>query len=551
MEHKLSKLKNFSGIEGPVVTIVMDGVGLSDNTDGNAVKNAYTPTLDMLMSGYEWRKLAAHGKAVGLPSDDDMGNSEVGHNALGSGQVFSQGAKLVNESISSGKMFEGETWLSLIGNCKKTGGTLHFIGLFSDGNVHSNIEHLRAMIVRAKDDGIKKVRVHILLDGRDVGETSALDYILPFEEFLSSVRSSGFDVKIASGGGRMKITMDRYEANWSMVAEGWKTHVLGIGRTFASAEEAVKTYRAETGAIDQDLPAFVIAEDGKPVGTIEDGDSVIYYNFRGDRAIEISKAFDGGKEFDKFDRVRVPDVVYAGMLEYDGDLHIPKKYLVSPPEIRNTMGEYLACTGVTQYAISETQKYGHVTYFWNGNRSGKFDDKTETYKEIHSDVIPFEQRPWMQCALIADDVIKAIEDGSYRFIRCNFPNGDMVGHTGNYEATIVSMEALDLQLARILKAVDAAKGVAIITADHGNADEMYELDKKTKKAKQNPDGTPKAKTSHTLNPVPCIIYDNFYKDKYSVKPQAQFGLANIAATVVGFLGYEAPDMWNESLISIK
>ena len=239
------------------------------------------------------------------------------------------------------------------------------------------------------------------------------------------------------------------------------------------------------------------------------------------------------------------------MLEYDGDLHIPHRYLVNPPEIKNTMGQFLAETGVTQFAISETQKYGHVTYFWNGNRSGKFDEKTETYEEIPSDVIPFEQRPWMQCALIADAVIAAIESGKYRYIRCNFPNGDMVGHTGNYEATIVAVEALDLQLARIIAAVDKAKGVAIITADHGNADEMYEYDKKKGCVKTNPDGTPKAKTSHTLNPVPCIIYDNFYSDKYTVKPQAKFGLANVAATTVNLLGYDAPEMWNESLIEAK
>ena len=549
MANKLEQLTNKVGVQGPVVTIVMDGVGIAADGAGNAVKNAYTPTLDMLMEKYPWVKLQAHGKAVGLMSDDDMGNSEVGHNALGSGQVFAQGAKLVTESIESGKIFEGKTWNELVDNAKANNSTLHFIGLFSDGNVHSHINHLREMIKRAKADGVKSVRVHILLDGRDVGETSALDYVTPFEAFLADLRDDSFDVMIASGGGRMQITMDRYEANWKMVEEGWKTHGLGEGRQFASAEEAITTYRSETGVIDQDLPAFVIAKDGKPVGTIEDGDSVVFYNFRGDRAIEISKAFDSGIEFDKFNKVRSPKVVYAGMLEYDGDLHIPSRYLVAPPAITNTMGEYLAGTGVTQFAVSETQKYGHVTYFWNGNRSGKFDDATETYVEIPSDVVPFEQRPWMQCALVADSVIDAIKSGKYQYIRANFPNGDMVGHTGNYLATIVSMEALDIQLARILAAVDAAKGVAIITADHGNADEMYEVDKKGN-AKMNKDGSYKAKTSHTLNPVPCIIYDNFTSDKYTVK-EGKFGLANVAATTAELLGYKAPAMWCESLIEIK
>ncbi len=549
---KLKKAASPINVKGPVLTIVMDGVGLAPEGDGNAVKRAYTPTLDGLMKKYPMVKLKAHGKAVGLPTDDDMGNSEVGHNALGSGQVFAQGALLVSNSIASGKLFASAAWQDEVENVKKSGGTLHFLGLFSDGNVHSYIDHLKALITHSKADGVHRVRVHILLDGRDVGETSALDYVRPFEEFMAGLCDDGFDIKIASGGGRMKITMDRYEANWPMVELGWKTHVLGEGRQFASAEEAITVYREETHAIDQDLPPFVIAEDGKPVGTIEDGDSVIFYNFRGDRSIEISKAFEAGDDFDKFDRVRVPKVAYAGMLEYDGDLHIPSRYLVSPPEITNTMGEYLAGTGVAQYAISETQKFGHVTYFWNGNRSGKFSEELETYVEVPSDVVPFEQRPWMKCAEITDKLIDAMRSGKYPSMRVNFPNGDMVGHTGSLEATICSMEALDLQIARLLKVVDELEGVALITADHGNADEMYEVDKKTGAPKQNKDGSYKAKTSHTLNPVPFIIYDNFYSDKYTVKEdKGTFGLSDVAATAVNLLGYEAPDMWDESIIELK
>lgn len=553
MMKTLQKLKNFDGVKGPVLTIVMDGVGLAPDGPGNAVKSAYTPNLDMLMANYPHVALKAHGTAVGLPSDDDMGNSEVGHNALGAGQVFAQGAKLVSNSIESGKMFEGATWKELIANVKATGGVLHFLGLFSDGNVHSHIDHLKAMITEAKKEGVRIVRIHTLLDGRDVGETSALEYIDPFEDFLKGLNDAGFDAAIASGGGRMTITMDRYEANWKMVELGWHTHVLGEGRQFASAAEAVKTYREETHAIDQDLPPFVIAKDGKPIGTINDGDSVIFYNFRGDRSIEISKAFDGGAEFDKFDRVRVPKVVYAGMLEYDGDLHIPKKYLVNPPEITNTMSEYLAGTGVSQLAISETQKFGHVTYFWNGNKSGKFSEKLETYIEVPSDVVPFEQRPWMKCAEITDKLIECLESGKYRYLRVNFPNGDMVGHTGSLAATRCSMEALDLQLGRILPVLDRLGGAALITADHGNADEMYEIDKKTGEPKKDKNGKYKAKTSHTLNKVPCIIYDNTEaKNHYEMKPdEGKFGLSDVAATMVNLMGYEAPSMWDESLIKVK
>ena len=548
----LEKSKKFAGVEGPLLTIVMDGVGIAPDNGANAIAAAHTPTLDHLMANYPMVAIRAHGTAVGLPSDDDMGNSEVGHNALGSGQVFAQGAKLVSQSIETGKLFASGTWLEIVDGVKANDSTLHFMGLFSDGNVHSHIDHLKALIENAKNAGVKKVRIHILLDGRDVGETSALDYVCPFEEYLNTLRSEEFDIAIASGGGRMQITMDRYEANWAMVEAGWKTHVLGEGRQFASAEEAITTYRNELKVIDQDLPPFVIAKDGEPVGTIHDGDSVIFFNFRGDRSIEISKAFESGEEFDKFDRKRVPTVLYAGMLEYDGDLHIPSRVLVNPPEITNTMTEYLCSVGVSELAISETQKYGHVTYFWNGNKSGKFSEELETYIEVPSDVVPFEQRPWMKCAEITDKLIECLKSGEYKFLRVNFPNGDMVGHTGSFLATECSMEALDLQLARILKVVDELHGAAIITADHGNADEMYEIDKKTGAPKAGKDGSFKAKTSHTLNPVPCIIYDNFNADKYEVKSDRRdLGLSSVAATTVNLLGYEAPSIWDESLVNLK
>ena len=548
--NKLVKNQSFSGVKGPLLTIVMDGVGIAPDTGANAVKLAHTPTLDRLMKEYPMMTLRAHGTAVGLPSDDDMGNSEVGHNALGAGQVFAQGAKLVSSSIESGKMFASAAWREIVEGAK--GGTLHFLGLFSDGNVHSHIDHLKAMLVQAKKEGLRRVRVHILIDGRDVGETSALDYILPFEAFLDTLRSDDFDIMIASGGGRMKITMDRYEANWRMVEDGWHTHVLGEGRQFATAEEAVVTYRKELGVIDQDLPPFVIAKDGKPVGTVEDGDSVVFFNFRGDRSIEISKTFEGGADFAAFNRVRVPKVTYAGMLEYDGDAHIPSRYLVSPPEITCTSGEYFCNTGISQYAISETQKYGHVTYFWNGNRSGKFSESLETYVEIPSDVVPFEERPWMKCAEITDALIEALRSGKYRYLRVNFPNGDMVGHTGNLLATECSMEALDLQLARILKVVDELEGAAIITADHGNADEMAEIDKKTAAPKLDKEGRMKAKTSHTLNKVPCILYDNFTADRYALKEDdGSYGLSAVAATTAILLGYEPAPEWDAAVIEAK
>lgn len=297
----------------PVILVVMDGIGLSDKTLGNAVKMAYKPTLDMLWETCPHTELRAHGLAVGLPTDGDMGNSEVGHNAIGCGQIYSQGAKLVNENIESGELFQSKTWKELVEGAKD-GHAMHFIGLLSDGNVHSHIKHLEALIKEAKAEGVKKVRVHILLDGRDVPETSALTYVDEIENFMNGLNDADFDARIASGGGRMQITMDRYEANWPMVEEGWNIHVHGKGRQFANATEAIETYRNETGVVDQDLPGFVIAENGQPVGLIEDGDSVILFNFRGDRAQEICRAFDEGEEFDKFDRGNKPDVNFAGML---------------------------------------------------------------------------------------------------------------------------------------------------------------------------------------------------------------------------------------------
>lgn len=549
----LQKFPAFAGIQGPVVVVVMDGYGIPKHDVGSAIDAARKPTLDRLFAQYPNITLRAHGTAVGMPSDDDMGNSEVGHNAIGAGQVYAQGAALVANAIAEGAIWQGDAWKEIVAGAK-TGangkaGVLHFIGLFSDGNVHSHIDHLKAMVVQAKAEGVNTVRIHALLDGRDVPETSALEYVVPFEAFLKDVSTGGFDARIASGGGRQCITMDRYDANWPMVARGWRTHVLGEGPQFANATAAVHGLRERNpGTIDQDLPEFVIAEGGKPIGTIEDGDSVVFYNFRGDRAIEITRAFVED-DFSQFDRVRHPRVTYAGMLQYDGDLQLPKRFLVAPPAIKDTSGEWFSRMGLAQFACSETQKFGHVTYFWNGNRSGKFDG--ETWQEVPSDVVPFEQRPWMKAAEITDAMIAALRSGKYKVLRCNYANGDMVGHTGNFRAATMAIEAVDLALSRLLSAIDAAGGVALITADHGNADEMFELDKKTKQPAQNKDGSYKAKTAHTLNPVPLILYDNVSGGKLGLAQTETAGLSNIAATVANLVGFDRHPKWDDSVLVVK
>jgi len=455
----------------------------------------------------------------------------------------------VGLAIETNAMFEGAVWKELVANAIEKNSALHFIGLFSDGNVHSNLNHLEAMLAKAKEQGVKKARIHPLIDGRDVPPTSALDYVERFDAFLADINADGaVDYCVASGGGRMNITMDRYDADWTMVERGWNAHVKAEGRTFTSMREAVETFRTEKpGILDQDLPAFIIERDGAPVGPVVDGDSVIFFNFRGDRSLEITKAFEAD-EITEFDRGPKPDVVYAGMMQYDGDLDVPKKYLVTPPAIDRTMSQYLSNAGVKQFAISETQKFGHVTYFFNGNNSGKFE--TETWQEVPSDVCPFENAPRMKADEITTEVVKAIESGDYKFIRLNFPNGDMVGHTGVPAAVKTAVEAVDESVGKIMEALKKANGIMVCTADHGNSDDMCELDKKTGELKLDDEGKCKPKTAHSLNPVPAIVYDPSGVSNVRKADVADAGIANLAATCITLLGYEPPADYTPSIVEV-
>ena len=548
MTLELVKHASFSGRSGPLLLVIADGVGVAPAGPSNAVDVADTPRLDELASGELYTELAAHGPAVGLPSDDDMGNSEVGHNALGAGRVFAQGAKLVNRAIESGAIFETDVWKQVVEHA--TDGTLHLLGLHSDGNVHSHVEHLYALLRQAADEGIMSVALHLLHDGRDVDARSALRYLERTEKVLAEINEgdSERNYRIASGGGRMKITMDRYGADWAMVGRGYRAHTFGDGRRFASAAEAVETMYAEaddagktTG--DQNLGEFVVVDgDGEPVGTMADGDAVVMFNFRGDRAIEISQTYDD-ERFDHFDRAgddrERPRVFYAGMLEYDGDLKVPANYLVDPPEIDRTISHYLCAEGVRSFAVSETQKYGHVTYFWNGNRSGYIDKSLEHYVEIPSDNVEFDETPAMKVREITAEVIDLLRSGEYRFGRLNFPSGDMVGHTGNLDATVEAMTVIDECVVELASVIEELDGVMVFTADHGNADIMY-----TEK-----NGERMVKTSHTLSPVPFAIYDPNYDGEYHMAAPADAGLANVAATLLNLLGYDAPGDFRQSLIS--
>jgi 2,3-bisphosphoglycerate-independent phosphoglycerate mutase len=527
----------------------MDGVGVRENHFGNAVRLAWTPTMHWLKQRGLYTTLQAHGTAVGLPSDGDIGNSEVGHNALGSGRVFDQGAKLVNSAIASGRMFAGHVWQELLSYVGAQAGTLHFMGLLSDGNVHSHERQLHQMLIRAKQDGVKRVRIHVLFDGRDVGEKSAEIYVDRLEKIMAQLQAPDFDIAPASGGGRMRITMDRYAADWKMVERGWRVHVLGEGRQFPSLMDALIEFRKDPELSDQYLPEFVIAdEDGKAVGPINDGDGVIFFNFRGDRAIEISRAFCES-DWAYFDRIRTPHVYYAGMMEYDGDVKIPKKFLVSPPQIDYTLSEHLIKHKMRQFACSETQKFGHVTYFWNGNRSGYFDKSLEEYLEIPSDEdTNFNQKPWMKAYEITAATIERMYAGHFDFGRINFANGDMVGHTGDLEASVVAVSTIDLMLNRLIRAADKTKTILLVTADHGNCEEMFEAQPTGCNDWEAIDAKITPKTSHTLSPVPFYLYDPEGISKYHIRQGSQFTLANIANTVLCLLGLPPCDRYQPGMI---
>jgi len=550
MSWKLERHASFPGVVGPVVVCVMDGVGIGRGDETDAVWLARTPHLDRLGDIALTSQLAAHGRAVGMPTDGDMGNSEVGHNAFGAGRVFDQGAKLVNQAIKSGSLYDGEVWQRLTDRVRTSGEAMHFLGLLSDGNVHSHIEHLFALLRRCDAEEVKKVRIHALLDGRDVPETSGLAYVDALEELLDTLnRKADRDYRVASGGGRMLITMDRYGADWTMVERGWQTHVHGEARGFSSARAAIETLRDENpGLSDQFLPPFVVHDEaGAACGPIRDGAAVVLFNFRGDRAIEISQAFEDD-HFPHFDRGARPAVQYAGMMQYDGDVPVPKQYLVAPPAIDRTLGEYLVNNGQAQLAVSETQKYGHVTFFWNGNRSGRFDEDSETYIEVPSDTLPFEERPWMKAAEITDAVIRELESGRYRHARLNYANGDMVGHTGRHEPTVQAVQAVDLQVGRLIPVIEKLRGALIVTADHGNADCMFELDAKTGEIRNDDAGQPMLRTSHTLNPVPIHIYAPGHELDLDATV-AHPSLANVAASVLHLMGLQAPEDYRPSLLA--
>jgi len=539
MTHRFNKGK-------PTLLIVMDGWGMGTGGAEDAVALANTPVFDRLWKNYAHTQLMTHGRYVGLPSNKDMGGSEVGHLTMGAGQILDQGPTRINNAIADGSFYASDVLAKIIAQVQ-TGGTLHLLGLLSDGNIHSHIDHFIALARHAAKQGVNVVRVHALLDGRDVGIQTAQDYIEQMETVFAELNAQGVDYAFASAGGREKIIMDR-DQDWSKVKPGWDAMVHGVcDKRFTSMHEAVRSFRAENSdIIDQDLPGFLIVDaNDQAVGTVQDGDAVVMMNFRGDRAIEITEAFEVA-DFNGFDRGQCPDVLFAGMMVYDEDRNLPNIQLMGPTKVDAPFGKRILEMGIKQFRLTETQKFPHVTFFFNGGYRKPLDDTMEDYILIPSDRgISFADAPQMKAPDIAEKAVALIESGKYGFGLMNFANADMVGHCGAIAPAIAAIEAVDAAVGRIVEALERVGGCALITADHGNAEEMQVF----KGEESEPC------TKHSVNPVPCILFDPSFDGSYQLR-QADVdddillvpGLSHLAATLFELMGYEPPEDLNASLI---
>jgi len=534
----LKNLQQYFSGRGPLIHVVLDGWGVGAADETNAVNRANLPVISRLIRGCPYTQLWTHGKYVGLPNEKDMGGSEVGHMTMGAGMVMEQGPTLIQNLLQSGEFFENPVLSRIIQNCVEHDTPLHLLGLLSNGNIHSHVDHTEAIIRHAFQSGIRRCYLHALLDGRDAGVQSALDFTEPFEKLFSELKGQrpGIDYAFASGGGREVITMDR-DNNWKKIETGWRIHVQGQSENqFPSIRDAIEYFRKQNPEIiDQDIPGFVIIRNGEAVSRIEDQHALIFTNFRSDRATQFSQAFLAD-EFPYFERYRCPEVLFAGMTQYDQDNQIPPDYLVGTPVVEEPFGKRILELGLKQFRLSETQKFAHVTFFYNGGYREPLDPLKENYHFIASDKIPsFAERPAMKASGISKKAVEFINSGEYQYGLINFANADMVGHTGDFQATVRAVEAVDSALDNIVRAIDAVNGLLVITADHGNADEMLI---------SNQNGTLEISAKHSLNPVPFLIYDPLYNGDYRLKPFGQEynnNLSNIAATNFLLLGQAVPD----------
>lgn len=509
----------------PVVLMILDGYGLNSSTKGNGVALAKTPVMDKLMTEYPYVKGYASGLAVGLP-DGQMGNSEVGHLNMGAGRIVYQELTRITKSIEDGDFFENTELLGAIENCKKNNSDLHLYGLLSDGGVHSHITHVFALLELAKRNGIKNVYVHCFMDGRDTAPDSGKDFI---EKLYDKMEELGVG-EIASVTGRY-YAMDR-DNRWDRVEKAYRALTLGEGNQAACGKCAIKA-SYEAGKTDEFVEPTVITKDGKPVGVIKDKDSVICFNFRPDRAREITRCFCDD-EFTGFDRGSRKDVYYVCFTDYD--VTIPNKYVAFKKEkITNTFGEFLAANNMTQARIAETEKYAHVTFFFNGGieEPNKGEDRILVKSPK---VATYDLQPEMSALEVCDKLCEAIRSDKYDVIIINFANPDMVGHTGVVDAVIKAIETVDACVGRAVEAVKEKDGVMFICADHGNAEVLVD------------ENTGEPYTAHTTNPVPFILVN--YDNEYTLKENGK--LCDIVPTLIDIMGMEKPvEMTGQSLLIKK
>jgi len=497
----------------PVALVILDGWGINDVCQGNAACQAETPNLDALLSAYPSTRIGASGGDVGLP-EGQMGNSEVGHLNIGSGRIVYQDLTRIGKSIEDGSFSDNPVLGEAMEKIREKGGKLHLMGLLSDGGVHSHNTHLYALVEMGKRFGIDDICVHAFMDGRDTPPKSGIDYLAQLEEKLAEI-----------GAGRIATVIGRYFAmdrdnRWDRVERAYRAMTEGEGKPASDAAEAIGDAYSE-GQTDEFVEPRIVRRQGAPAGMVEDGDGIVFFNFRSDRAREVTRAFTA-KDFDGFARQEVPDLsAYVCMSEYDETFDLPVAF---PPETYpEILGEVLGAAGKTQLRIAETEKYAHVTFFFNGGREKPFPGEERVLIPSPKEVATYDQKPEMSAPEVTDELIRRIGEDKYDVIVLNYANPDMVGHTGILPAAIRAMEAVDECIGRVVDAVLEAGGRLIITADHGNCEQMV-------------DGKGEPHTAHTARPVPLILVD---PDRRQARLRAGI-LADIAPTILDLLGLEKP-----------
>ena len=503
----------------PLILIVLDGWGINPRLEGNAIAKAATPVMDRLVAHYPSTQISISGLDVGLP-DGQMGNSEVGHMHLGAGRIVYQDLTLIHKASDDGTFFSNPVFKAAFDAVKQSGGRLHLMGLLGDGGVHSHQRHLEALIEFAKREKVKTVYLHLFLDGRDTPPSSAEGFTRELNEKLANYPN----VKIATVGGRY-YGMDR-DKRWDRTEKAYRAITAGVGERARSADETIrKSYQAKV------TDEFVLPTVIDPEGTIRDGDAVIFFNFRADRARQMTRALTQ-KDFADFPREkRIALAAYATMSEYDATFNLPAAF--PPRDLKNILGEVASRNRIPQLRIAETEKYAHVTYFFNGGEEKKFPLEERILIPSVKDVATYDRKPEMSAYEIAGALVPEIEAERYGLVVLNYANADMVGHTGNFDATVRACEAVDACIGKVVDAALKRKARVIVTADHGNAEQLIDYD------------TGETHTAHTSNPVPVIIAD----DRLNGARLRAGKAIDVAPTILEMFGLAEPaEMTGKSLI---